>query len=206
MTVRRLATALTLAVAGAGSLRAQAVVDSRAKPFAAFSASAERLRDSVRARMGSVFRIGNALPVVVPAAEVTAWRDSIASAAREQLGIRYRLGAESPSRGFDCSGLVQFVLALFDVDLPRTAQTQSRMGRAVQRDPDQLLPGDLLTFGAGKRVTHIGIYVGDGLFIHASPAGRRVVESSIEQKGTWYRRNWVGVRRLLAADSSHFGG
>lgn len=206
MPVRHLHAALVLAIVGPGALQAQTSGDAPAKPFAALNASAERLKDNVRARLGAAFRLDNALPLVVPAAEVTVWRDSIAAAAREQLGVRYRLGAESPTRGFDCSGLVQFVLSMFDVDLPRTALTQSHVGRPVQRDLDLLVPGDLLTFGTGKRVTHIGIYVGDGRFVHASPTGRKVVESSIEQRGTWYRKNWVGVRRILAADSAHFGG
>lgn len=205
MPVRYLHAALVLALIGPGSLQAQASGDAPAKPLAAFDATAG-IKDNGRARLGAAFRRNNALPLAVPASEVTAWRDSIAAAAREQLGVRYRLGAESPTRGFDCSGLVQFVLAMFDVDLPRTARTQSRVGRPVQRDLDLLRPGDLLTFGTGKRVTHVGIYVGDGRFVHASQAGRKVVESSIERLGTWYRKNWVGVRRLLAADSAHFGG
>ncbi len=204
MTPRALLATLILVAAATGTAAAQDAPrpTERPKPFAAFSASAERLKDSVSARFGSALRAATPLPVLVAPDEELALRDSIAAVARAQLGTKYRLGAESPARGFDCSGLVQFVLSFFDVAVPRTALTQSRVGRAVQRDPAMLRPGDLLTFGTGRRVTHIGIYVGEGRFVHASPTGRKVVESSIAERDTWYRRNWVGVRRVLASADS----
>jgi cell wall-associated NlpC family hydrolase len=86
--------------------------------------------------------------------------------------------------------------------LPRTAATQALAGRALERDTAQLRPGDLLTFGRGQRVTHIGIYAGRGRFIHASSAGRSVVESLL-RPGNWYARHWLGARRIVAeADPS----
>ena len=80
-------------------------------------------------------------------------RDSVARVSRAQLGARYRLGTAQPGRRFDCSGLVQYVMSVFNVLLPRTAAEQARLGVAVPRDTAQLLPGDILTFGRGKRIT-----------------------------------------------------
>ncbi len=188
----------------------------RRKPFEAFSASAERLRDSASARLHSVVGslpivAGSRAAVAIAAAaadsaaapgeslDAEELQDSIVTLVRAQLGIHYRWGAESPARGFDCSGLVRFVLSLLRLDVPRTARSQSLVGRAVERDTSRLRPGDLLTFGAGKGVTHVGIYVGDGHFVHASTTRRQVVESIIGERGSWYTRHWLGARRLLAA-------
>ncbi len=92
-------------------------------------------------------------------------RDSIVvSLARSQIGTRYVLGGTSPSSGFDCSGLVRYVMAAMHVSLPRTASQQGEMGLALGRDTRQLKPGDLLTFSRTRdgSVSHIGIYIGNG--------------------------------------------
>lgn len=125
-------------------------------------------------------------------------RDSVAVIAREQVGLRYKYGAKQPGKAFDCSGLVQYVMAALGVDVPRTARDQAKMGDAVPKDPEQLQVGDLLYFGRGKRVTHIGIYVGDGRYVHAANRRAGVIESTLPAPGT--RRSshwWRGVRRLL---------
>ena len=134
-------------------------------------------------------------------ASVVSLRDSIVALARQQIGKRYVLGGASPSRGFDCSGLVQYLAAALKLDVPRTAAEQARAGQPVTKDPARLRPGDLLTFGSGKRASHIGIYVGDGKFIHASTAAGRVVESRVDRKGRGIKP-WQGVRRLLADSDS----
>ena len=101
--------------------------------------------------------------------------DSVVALARAQLGRRYRRGGESPSIGFDCSGLVQYVMHAFDVTLPRTAREQARAGLALPRDTSQLRPGDLLTFGKSARsVTHVGIYLGGNKMIAAPHTGEVV--------------------------------
>jgi len=124
-------------------------------------------------------------------------RDSVARVSRAQLGARYRLGAVQPGHRFDCSGLVQYVMSVFHVLLPRTAAAQARLGVAVPRDTAQLLPGDILTFGRGNRVTHVGIYVGDGRYVHASSRKRTVVEVPLPAPGTRQGRLWTGARRVL---------
>lgn len=148
--------------------------DGSPKPFASFNASAMALRDSV-------VRLVEA-----------------------QIGRPYRYGGESPRGGFDCSGLVQFVLAALHMQMPRTAKRQARVGVALTRDTALLLPGDLLTFGKDKRgITHVAIYVGHGRYVHASAAAGRVIESRIDRRASPLLRMWRGARRiLLLADTS----
>ncbi len=90
------------------------------------------------------------------------------------------------------------MLAALHLDLPRTAREQSLVGALLSRDTGALRPGDIISFGRGKRVTHIGIYAGDGRVIHASTSKRRVIESSMESENSWFRRRWIGARSLLA--------
>jgi cell wall-associated NlpC family hydrolase len=125
-------------------------------------------------------------------------RDSLVNVARAQLGTRYVLGGTTP-KGFDCSGLVRYVMASLKVELPRTAAQQARIGDEVSTDPSRLRPGDLLTFGwKGKRgVSHIGIYVGEGRYIHASSGAGRVIESDLNRSGRLIKA-WRGVRRIVA--------
>jgi cell wall-associated NlpC family hydrolase len=124
-------------------------------------------------------------------------RDSIVALARAQVGKRYVYGGESPSRGFDCSGLVQYVAAALHIRLPRTARQQAHAGDAIPADTSRLLPGDLLTFGNGKTITHIGIYVGDGRMIHASTAAGKVIETKLIRPPARGIKKWRGARRLL---------
>src|SRR3954453_8159080 len=81
---------------------------------------------------------------------VHSFRDSLVTVARAQIGTRYVLGGTTPN-GFDCSGLVKYVMAALKVELPRTAAQQARVGDEIGRNRDRLRPGDLLTFGKGKR-------------------------------------------------------
>lgn len=121
-------------------------------------------------------------------------RDSLVRLARQQVGLKYRLGAVKPGLAFDCSGLVKWIMAAFDLKVPRTAAEQARLGTAVPKDTAQLLPGDLLLFGRGKRVTHIGIYVGEGKYVHAANRRKGVIESEISPPDS---RWWKGARRVI---------
>jgi cell wall-associated NlpC family hydrolase len=136
---------------------------------------------------------------------VHSFRDSLVMVARAQIGTRYVLGGTTPN-GFDCSGLVKYVMAALKVDLPRTAAQQARIGHEIGRDRDRLRPGDLLTFGKGKKgVSHIGIYVGEGRYIHASVGAGRVIESDLDRTGSPLIRAWRGVRRVVAGTESDSG-
>lgn len=146
--------------------------DSSAKPFAAFSQSALSLGDS------------------------------IVAVARRQIGKRYVTGGKSPSRGFDCSGLVQYVAAALHIALPRTAREQAHVGAPLPRDTSDMRPGDLVTFGRGKAgISHIGIYAGNGRFIHASVAAGRIIETNLLRPWAAGKKRWRGVRRLVVNDS-----
>jgi cell wall-associated NlpC family hydrolase len=126
-------------------------------------------------------------------------RDSLVSVARAQIGTRYVFGGTTPN-GFDCSGLVRYVMAALKVELPRTAAQQARIGDEVSTDPGSLRPGDLLTFGRKGRsgVSHIGIYVGQGRYVHASSVAGRVIESDLNRTGSPLIKAWRGVRRIVA--------
>lgn len=127
--------------------------------------------------------------------------DSLIRLAQAQLGRRYTWGGERPESGFDCSGFTRFVLAAFSIRLPRTADEQARTGTEVGKDLSQLRPGDLLTFGTSRRVSHIGIYIGGGRFIHASTSQRRIAEASLFRDSNLVRA-WRGVRRVVAQRDS----
>ncbi len=125
-------------------------------------------------------------------------RDSIVALVRAQVGRKYKHGGESPRYGFDCSGLVHYVMAALKIDLPRTAKDQAKFGLGLPKDSTQLRPGDLLTFGFDKKgVSHIGIYVGEGRFVHASSAAGRVIESPLDRPIVRRVKPWRGARRVL---------
>ncbi len=136
---------------------------------------------------------------IQPGISATGLRDSLVALVRAQVGRRYRYGGQTPERGFDCSGLVRYVSSLLDVELPRTAAQQARVGERIARDTSALLPGDLVTFGSGS-VRHIGIYVGDNRFVHASPTAGRVIESPLVRPPARRLPPWHGVRRLFVTD------
>jgi len=125
-------------------------------------------------------------------------RDSLVRLTKQQVGLKYKLGAVKPGLAFDCSGLVKWVMAAFDLHLPRTAAEQARLGIEVPRDTAQLLPGDLLFFGRGKHVTHIGIYVGEGRYVHAANRRKGVIESEVSPPDSHW---WKGARRVMVEDS-----
>jgi cell wall-associated NlpC family hydrolase len=126
----------------------------------------------------------------------SATADSVVNRARSYMGRRYVWGGERPETGFDCSGFVRHVMRLAGVQLPRTSAQQARMGQEVPRDLSQLRVGDLLTFGRAGRISHIGIYVGNGRYIHASSYAGRITESEVPRR-SW----WQGARRVLASGS-----
>ena len=113
------------------------------------------------------------------------------------LNAPYLWGGRTPL-GVDCSGLVQYVMHALDYSLPRTAREQATLGTPVPTDTAQLRAGDLLLFGKKGKVTHIGIYVGNGQFVHASTKAKRVVERPLLRKPAPGIIPWIGARRLIA--------
>ncbi len=130
----------------------------------------------------------------------------VAESALRYLGLPYRWGGESP-RGLDCSGLVRRVLAEFAVKAPHSAALQANLGRPVELS--SLQAGDLVFFtspghaigrfaGANKekRISHVGIFLGEGQFLHSSQGAGKVIISSLYEPR--FRRTLAGARRLEA--------
>lgn len=122
-------------------------------------------------------------------------RDDIVATAQKYLGIPYKWGGESPRTGFDCSGLTMVVYRLNGLQLPRSSRAQWQAGRPVGHG--QLLKGDLVFFATSgvRKVSHVGIYVGDNKFLHAPGKNRKIRMSSLSS--TYYRRRYLGARRYL---------
>jgi cell wall-associated NlpC family hydrolase len=130
-------------------------------------------------------------------------RDSLVALARAQVGTPYVHGGETPGLGFDCSGLVQYIVAALHIAVPRTAARQAFAGVAVPKDTAQMLPGDLVTFGRGKGgVSHIGIYVGNGRIVHASTKAGIVIETDLLKPKVAGIKRWKGTRRVLSDDGA----
>ena len=108
-------------------------------------------------------------------------------------GVRYSYGGFS-SRGFDCSGFVKYVYQRHGLNLPHNAAAQYRYGKPVNKG--ELKPGDLVFFRTGRSrgINHVGIYIGNGKFIHASSARGRVRIDSLNEG--YYKSHFVGARRL----------
>lgn len=119
--------------------------------------------------------------------------NNVVQVAESYAGSRYVSGGSSPS-GFDCSGFTQYVYGKCGVTLSRTSYTQATQGTAVNKS--ELQPGDLLLFHyyGNSSIGHVGIYVGNGKFIHAANSNRGVVYDSIESG--YYADNYAGARRL----------
>lgn len=109
------------------------------------------------------------------------------------LGTPYRWGGTSPERGFDCSGLVGYVFRTIGIELPRVSRAMANEGTPVS-DRTALAEGDLVFFGKRGRVDHVGIYIGEGKFLHAPRTGRDVTVSSLSN-GYWSQK-YLEARRL----------
>ena len=115
--------------------------------------------------------------------------ERVAALARSLVGVPYRSGGASPQAGFDCSGLVQYVYAKLGVALPHYSGALWRIGRPVETE--MLTSGDLVFF---DQAGHVGIYIGDGLFVHAPHAGARVRVDAVSW--SWYGSTFDGARRV----------
>ena len=119
---------------------------------------------------------------------------SVLQKALALLGTPYRWGGTDPDKGFDCSGLVGYVFRnALGIELPRVSRDMAKNGELIT-DRTKLAAGDLVFFGRKGRVNHVGIYVGDGRFVHAPSRGKDVTVSSLEQ-GYWSGR-FMQARRV----------
>jgi cell wall-associated NlpC family hydrolase len=154
--------------------------------------------------------LGASVPVAVLAQEPGLDRspsgptNSLLDRAKDFLGTPYRYGGRSP-KGFDCSGFVSYVFDSFGIRLPRASVYQAKQGESI--DLDEIQPGDLLFFktrGKKNRISHVGIYLGEGQFIHAGSWGSRksrcVKISDLD--GSYYVQRLVSARRVLGPAST----
>ncbi len=129
-------------------------------------------------------------------AEVAA---SVVQTAVDVMGSPYQWGG-TDENGFDCSGLIQYAYAENGVILPRVSRDQARIGSRINARVADLRPGDILGFSVERssRITHVGLYVGEGQFIHSSSGG--VLISSListDPNSRWWQSRWVVARRIL---------
>ena len=117
----------------------------------------------------------------------------VADFALQYVGYNYRWGGASPATGFDCSGFTSYVYKQFGYELDRVACDQAKNGKAVAAD--KLQPGDVVCFySSGSYIGHVGIYIGDNMFVHAANSSSGVITSSLS--GYYAARGYV-ARRIL---------
>ena len=119
--------------------------------------------------------------------------ERIVRTARRYIGVPYRHGGETP-RGFDCSGYVVYVYRQNGILLPRSAARQYRAGMKISLR--RAAPGDLLFFNtSGKRYSHVGIYAGNGRFLHAPRTGKRISYADLDNP--YWKRRYTGAVTFL---------
>jgi cell wall-associated NlpC family hydrolase len=124
---------------------------------------------------------------------------SVVRTALDVLGTPYQWGGTA-ANGFDCSGLIQYAYGQHGVRLPRVSRDQARAGAEVTPVVEALQPGDILLFSAspGAGVTHVGMYVGEGKFIHSASGGVKISRlDRSDSEGAYWIPRWVGARRIL---------
>ncbi len=127
------------------------------------------------------------------AVEVSDPRQDLSDFAMQFVDVRYRRGGHAPSTGFDCSGFVHYVFAqVLGIDLPQNSMGQYQVGKQIART--DMMTGDLVFFKThGKHISHVGIYLGEGRFIHSPTTGERVRVDNLASQ--YWARRFAGARR-----------
>jgi cell wall-associated NlpC family hydrolase len=120
---------------------------------------------------------------------------AVVETAFEAIGSPYKWGGTS-ANGFDCSGLIQYAYGQYGIDLPRISRHQLGRGTPVEVRVEALEPGDVLGFSAvvGGEPTHVGLYVGDGRFIHSGSSGVKVSDL----REPYWQRHFMAARRMVS--------
>ncbi len=140
----------------------------------------------------------NASSDTEPLAELTAPQparlQSLLIHAISLIGVKYKFGGSSAESGFDCSGFVRHVFAeSMTLDLPRSSYAIAKLGTSVNKD--DLQPGDLVFFNTRRRAfSHVGIYLGEGRFVHAPSRGKSV--EIVDSADPYWRKRFNGARRV----------
>lgn len=165
----------------AGTVLADDIHQTNAREIAALSRSVDRERGVTGAAksiggLGVPAALGGEVNKAVDMVPGAAMRASAMNAALGKIGVPYVWGAVGP-KAFDCSGLVLWSFNKVGISLPRTSKAQSRVGKPVSKG--ELRPGDLVFFYTP--VSHVGIYIGNGKFVHASEPGKPVKISPLNR-------------------------
>lgn len=137
---------------------------------------------------------GDAAAVAASSDDITELRKALLEVAMKLRDTRYVRGGRDPSKGFDCSGFVRYVFAhAVGVQLPHNSASQFLAGFKVRRD--EMQPGDLVFFRThGRRnISHVGIYISNGRFIHSPSAGKSVEISSLSE--AYWAKRFAGAKR-----------
>ncbi len=122
-------------------------------------------------------------------------REIIVRFARNMLNKKYAYGQNDPSSGFDCSGLVFYAFKEAGIKIPRTAAEQFKNARKIGLD--EAKEGDLVFFStSGPGATHVGIYIGDGKFIHSPSEGKKV--RIVDMYNPYWKENYYGTATYFA--------
>lgn len=151
-----------------------------------FSAELAEERKKINDTMERIKKIRASVPKYTPSRGAAAYSsDAVVAFASNYLGTPYVWGGSSPQPGFDCSGFTSYVYRHFGISIPRVAAAQATVGTAVARD--DLQPGDLVFFKKpGRAIHHVGIYVGDGAYIHSPQTGDVVKISILTSRSDFY--------------------
>ncbi|OPH52139.1 hypothetical protein BC351_32915 [Paenibacillus ferrarius] len=117
------------------------------------------------------------------------------SLAKKMMGVDYAKSGETPSAGFDSSGLIYYVYQTLNYSVPRTLNEQFNMNKKKITDVAKAEPGDVLFFGSGTKPSYAGIYVGEGKMVMASQSKDEVVTRNVSD----YKKNFIGGRSILSA-------
>ena len=133
---------------------------------------------------------------VINVTSVNGRGNEVVSLAQSFMGTSYVSGGKSPATGFDCSGFTYYIYGQFGISLGGSAASQSSAGTPIDRS--NLQPGDLLLFydEGMTKIGHVGIYVGNGVFVHSANPRRGVVTDNLNTS-SYYNARYVGARRLV---------
>jgi len=139
-----------------------------------------------------------------PKRDILKLKNSIEWNAKSFLGTKYVWGATGPAT-IDCSGFTQWVYRDIGIDIPRVSRNQARVGEYVRYE--NLQRGDMVFFDTKRKrsgkVTHVGIYLGNGNFIHASSNAKKVVIYNFNEK-EFYKKRFLWGRRVLYSDHLYY--
>ncbi|TDR31132.1 C40 family peptidase [Hydromonas duriensis] len=157
------------------------------------------LQHTVRAVVGLVITASLALSSTSALAD-DSFSQKLLSRAMDLVGVKYRFGGTSPTTGLDCSGYVQYVFKnAVGVSLPRVASAQSQVGEKIT-DVADMRPGDMVFFNTrGFAYSHVGIYVGNGTFLHSPRTGSSVRFDRVDSP--YWKSRFNGARRVSASGS-----